>query len=164
MATKVLRYFFLFLIVFSFAGCPGKKHDETPPVYTMSAIIAGFKWNQNSVTSTMLIDTTHSARVLDITASSGGKTILIEVYNIGSGSSIATGTYAHPTAYFSYSVSGGPHYTTTTGWVSIDDVNTSARTVSGTFDFTVQDGAATPTTIRISDGKIVNAPYSVKYQ
>jgi hypothetical protein len=162
MHSKVLRVFVV-LIIFFIASCKSKKNEEMEPVYKISAIVGGFKWYQNTISASLLKDTTPNACVLNINSSSGGKTLIVEVVNMGSTSGVNSGDYRFPsTAFFKYNYSSGPVYTTTSGWIYISDFNASAQTFSGTFNFNVQDTSGT--TVQITNGKIVNAPYAVVYR
>jgi len=49
---------------------------------------------------------------------------------------------------------------TATGSVTITDVNTTSKTISGTYSFTIIDSSGTaPATVTITNGQLINIPY-----
>ncbi|CAN5533159.1 hypothetical protein BH11BAC1_BH11BAC1_24900 [soil metagenome] len=150
-----------FIIVFM-NSCDKKKEDPEKTNYIESKV-NGALWSPSSVTCILLIDTNNNFRIVDFTASSGGKLITIEADDHATGSGINTGTrtFTAGNAFFSYNNSGIPYHTVD-GSIDITSVEASSQLISGTFGFTAEDNSGNQ--VQISGGKFQKVKYTVNTQ
>jgi len=141
-----------------------KKADVVKPVYPISAYIGNYQWFVNSVSCTLTLDTSHGDRIVDITATSNGKTLTMEFYDYSGGNAIGGGTHTIPAdAYFNYFAGTGSSFKTVSGSVTITANNPSSQSLSAAFDYVVQDNNSGAYT-HISNGMLNNVEYSVIYK
>jgi hypothetical protein len=157
---QLLLFAFAFILL---SSCGDKKEDQPERKNYMEAKINGASWSPSSMKCTLLIDGTYNFRIVDFTASSGGKTITLEASDDASSNSINSGTrtFDAGNAYFSYGTTGTPYHSVS-GTINITDVDASSNVVSGTFDFTVEDNSGNQ--VHVSAGKLVKVSYTVKNQ
>lgn len=144
-------------------SCGNKKDDEPEKTNYLEAKINGAIWNPSTVKCVLLIDGTLNFRIVNFTSTSGGKTVTVEANDDASGNSINTGsrTLAAGNAGFVYG-NGSHPYHPISGTLNISDADGSSKTVSGSFDFIVEDDDGNQ--VHISDGKFVKVSYTVKTQ
>lgn len=149
-------------IIFVFSACP-KDKVEPEKVNTISAKINGALWTPSSVQCILLEDDTLNFRIVNFTATYGGKTITIEADDHGTGHSINIGTrtFSDGSAFFRYSTSNTP-YNTTSGSINITSCDASSQILTGSFNFTAVDNDGN--TIQIADGKFEKVTFSTKVQ
>lgn len=149
--------FLLFLL-----SC-GKDDPEPEQTNFIEAKVNGQLWQPGSLNCILLIDTTYNFRIVNFTASSAGKTITIEASDNATGGAvnIGTRTFDAGSAFFSYNSSGIP-YNAISGSINITAVEASARLVTGTFEFTVEDNSGN--LVEVTGGKFVKVLYIVKNQ
>jgi len=159
--TRIFLNIPIVVIVFiSFCTC--KKEKDPEKTNYIEAKINGALWTPSSVQCVLLQDDTYHFRIVNFTATYGGKVITIEASDNSTGTSINTGTrsFEAGSAYFIYSTSGTP-YKTTSGSINISDNDPSAQTVSGSFSFTAEDDGSL---ITVADGKFEKVKYTRKVQ
>jgi len=150
-------------LIFSLNSCGDKDKDEPEKSNYISAKVNGAIWSPSTVQCILLEDTTLQFRIVNISATYGGKTITIEVDDHGSGHSINIGTrtYAAGSAFFKYSASSTP-YNTTSGSINITSCETSSQLITGTFNFSAVDNDGN--TVSIADGKFEKVTFSTEVQ
>ena len=155
---------FLFLIFLNPMLNSCKKENKEPErTNYLEAKLNGALWSPSSSTCILLEDTTYLFRILNITSTSGGKTVTIEAADNAQAGTINTGSrsFAAGSAYFGYSTTGTPYHTIS-GTIIITEVEASSKLVSGSFDFTVEDNSGNQ--VRVTEGKFVRIPFTYKIQ
>jgi hypothetical protein len=154
----------LVIVVFAvlFFSCDDKKPDDEKTNF-IEARVNGITWSPSSVKCTLLVDENYNFRVINFTASSGGKIITIEADDHATAGSMNTGTrtFEGGTAYFLYN-DGNTPYNTFSGSITISSVEGSSQLVTGTFDFTAEDNEGNQ--VHVTAGSFKKVSYSVKVQ
>ncbi len=160
---KVLvKIVFAISIFFCFASC-SKTEPAPEKTNFMIATINGAQWNPSSIKCTLLVNSTLNFRVIDFTATSGGKIITMEADDNATAGDMQGGTrtFAAGTAYFEYSDADVPYHTLS-GSINITSVEASIQRVSGNFDFTVEDNSGNQ--VHVNSGTFLRVTYTVKAQ
>jgi len=149
-------------VIVSFNSCGDEKEEPEKTNY-ISAKVNGALWTPSSVQCTLLEDDTLNFRIVNFTATYGGKTITIEADDHGSGHSINIGTrsYDAGSAFFKYSTSNTP-YNTTSGSINITSCDATSQFLTGNFSFSAVDTDGN--VIQIADGKFEKVTFSTKVQ
>jgi len=149
------------IVVFLLVNSCRKEKDPEKTNF-IEAKINGALWTPSSVQCVLLEDDTYNFRIVNFTATYGGKVITVEASDNSTGTSINTGTrsFEAGSAFFRYSTSNMP-YKTTSGSINITSNDPSTQTVSGAFSFTAEyDGDL----ITVSDGKFEKVKFTRKVQ
>ena len=160
--TRLLNIAIAIAVLVSFSSCGDDKEEPEKTNY-ISAKVNGALWTPSSVQCILLEDDTLNFRIVNFTATYGGKTITIEVDDHGSGHSINIGTrtYDNGTAFFKYSTSNTP-YNTTSGSINITACDASSQLLTGAFSFSASDNDGN--VIQITDGKFEKVTFSTRVQ
>jgi len=164
MKTLLKSGLFLLLIV-AFPSCNSDDGGGTITVIPFTLTIDGQQYLPTSIPSAqlsnsgryMIISAVNTVTDQNITISIGDST--------GNSAELTTTTYPIDNTAdtsISYFVNNNTYMTDGTGQVRITTLNTSARTVSGTFQGTVTGTFGSVGTFTLANGEFTDIPYSVQ--
>ncbi len=151
MTPKIFALLFawLFVVSVAFTACKDEEPDPVEP--NMSATVTTPVVGTSNFTATTVVATIQGS-TLSITGTAAGSNVTLSFADNGT-TGIRNIAVAGP-AYATYTESTNS-FTGTTGTIDIDTWDTTAKTITGTFEFTAQTGVGTTKTL--SEGSFAAA-------